>query len=270
MPRTSTLIALEGVPNFRDLGGVICGDAAIRSGALYRSAHHGDATDADVARIAQMGLKLYADLRRPIERERHPTRRPDRCSADLVANSQARPGDEAPHMSYLLSPEANEQWLGDRLTEFYAFYPFDPGLKEVARATFAALAAGKTPVVIHCHAGKDRTGYLVALIMALLGADEEMIFAEYLFTNEVYPGEARVDEIMAAFMKAVGKTPDRDHIRFMLAADARYLRSAFDSLHQKHGSVECYLAEELGVSVAAQAQVRNALLARQGSTINSI
>ncbi len=70
------ILPLEGVGNFRDFGGYATGGGRrIRRGRLYRSAHHAQATDADLEAIAALELAAIVDLRRGEERERMPSRR---------------------------------------------------------------------------------------------------------------------------------------------------------------------------------------------------
>ena len=80
-------LALEGIDNFRDFGDYPTqGGGRLKRGRLYRSASHGRATDADLAAVDALGLAVVVDLRRPNERERDPSRRPNGFSAQVIAN----------------------------------------------------------------------------------------------------------------------------------------------------------------------------------------
>src|SRR5580704_12682960 len=83
---TGRILDLEGVVNFRDYGDyATAAGARIHPGRLYRSAHHGEATDADLAAIGALGIAVVVDLRRPNERERSPSRRPVGFTGQVIA-----------------------------------------------------------------------------------------------------------------------------------------------------------------------------------------
>src|SRR5262245_24069688 len=77
----------EGIENFRDFGGyaTACG-GRLATGRLFRSGHHATATDADLARLADLGIAAIVDLRHSAEREREPSRRWDACAAEIIDN----------------------------------------------------------------------------------------------------------------------------------------------------------------------------------------
>src|SRR5262245_42563002 len=79
-------IAFEGIENFRDFGDYAAGERRLKAGVLYRSGHHGKATDADLTRLAQLGIAVVVDLRRAAEREREPSRRWSGFSGDVIEN----------------------------------------------------------------------------------------------------------------------------------------------------------------------------------------
>ena len=95
------ILPLEGVENFRDYGGyAVPGGRRIVRGKLWRSAHHGGATDADLAQIAGLDLAAVVDLRRPTERANQPSRRPGGF-AGRVIDCDAGDQAEAPHVAFL-------------------------------------------------------------------------------------------------------------------------------------------------------------------------
>ena len=101
-------IALEGVDNFRDFGDYpAAGGRRLRRGALYRSASHSRATDADLARLAALEIAVVVDLRRREEREREPSRRPANFAGMVIANDVSH--DEDSWHSHIASAELTAQ-----------------------------------------------------------------------------------------------------------------------------------------------------------------
>jgi len=254
------ILALDGVENFRDFGGYASRHGGrIASGRLYRSAHHGAATASDLTRLADLGLGCVVDLRRPREREQQPSRRPDPFAARLV---QCDLGDqaEAPHIAFLRETDLTPESARAFFLDYYAKAPFEPRHLDLFARYFAALGEIDGPVLIHCTAGKDRTGLLAALTHRVLGAHPDDIAADYLLTNVAARVEARAPIVAKALEAQLGKTPSDVAVRAFLGVEADYLDAAFRAIEAHHGSVEAYMAE-LGVDGPAAERLRARLLA---------
>jgi protein-tyrosine phosphatase len=257
-----TAIEFEGVINFRDFGGAAgAGGARLREGLLFRSGHHAAATEADLARIAAMDFALLVDLRRPPERLRDPARRPAGGRARLLEHAGPVDGGVPPHLTFLAEPGATPQKVSDQMIVGYQYYPFDPFYVAVYRDYFAALAELDGPVLINCHAGKDRTGWLAALTLHLLGASREAIFADYMATNAHNRADQRMGEMAAHFEATYGHVPDEALMRAILMVQPRWLEAAFEAVAAEHGDADAYLAEVAGVTSVMKAQIRERLLA---------
>ena len=253
------LLTLEGVENFRDYGDYASGHGGrIVAGRLYRSAHHGAATDADLARMAALDLACLVDLRRPRERDMQPSRRPDPFAARLV---QCDLGDqaEAPHVAFLRETDLTPQSVRAFFLDYYAKAPFEPRHLELFARYFEALGEIDGPVLIHCTAGKDRTGLLAALTHKILGAHADDIAADYLLTNLAARVEARAPMVAKALEVQLGKTPSDVAVRAFLGVEVDYLDAAFQAIAAERGSLDAYLAE-LGVDAAAADRLRTRLL----------
>ena len=253
------LLPLEGVENFRDFGGYPSRHGGrIAAGRLYRSAHHGAATDADLTRMAALDLACVVDLRRPRERDMQPSRRPDPFAARLV---QCDLGDqaEAPHVAFLRETDLTPQSARAFFLDYYAKAPFEPRHLELFARYFEALGEIDGPVLIHCTAGKDRTGLLAALTHKVLGAHADDIAADYLLTNVAARVEARAPMVAKALEAQLGKTPSDVAVRAFLGVEADYLDAAFQAIDAEQGSLETYL-EGLGVDGAATERLRARLL----------
>jgi protein-tyrosine phosphatase len=255
-------IELDGVINFREFGGGVGADGRrIRPGRLYRSGHFAAATDADLDQLAALGFCLYVDLRRPPERARDPARRPASASARVLEHQGPTQEAVAPHLTFLSEPGATPARVSEQMIVGYRYYPFDPYYVAVYRDYFALLAELDGPVLINCHGGKDRTGFLCALTLHVLGAPAEEIRDDYLATNRHNRADARLAEMAANFEQTHGHAPSEALLRAMLSADAAWLDAAFDAIAEEHGDIDTYLREVIGLTAAGKAAIRERLLA---------
>ena len=248
------LLPLEGVENFRDYGGyAVPGGLRVRRGRLWRSAHHGAATDADLARIAGLGLTAVVDLSRATERANQPSRRPEGFGGRIIDCDQ---GDQAepPHVAFLRETDLSAQSARAFFLDYYRRAPFEPRHIELFTRYFEALGEG-APVLIHCTAGKDRTGLLAALTHSLLGVHPDDAAADFELTNRAARIEARLPQVKQSLAESLGRTPSETAVRAFLGVDGAYLAAAFDAITAEHGSIEAYLAR-LGVDPRAAGRLR--------------
>ncbi len=249
---------LDGVVNFRDFGGAVgAGGRRIPHGRLFRSGHHAAATAVDLAKLADLDLALIVDLRRPAERQRDPARRPAATRARILEHDGPLETAMAPHLAFLAMPDASAARVTEQMTAGYRGYPFDPHYVAVYRDFFAALAQADGAVLVNCHAGKDRTGFLCALTLTVLGVGEDEVFEDYLATNRHNRADDRVGELAAQFLETHGKPVSEDLLRHVMMADTAYLRAAFDAIDAAHGDIDAYLSDILGVGVARRDAIQS-------------
>ncbi|MFC8797922.1 tyrosine-protein phosphatase [Promicromonospora sp. NPDC057138] len=201
-----------GCLNVRDLGGLpLTGGGAVRERVLVRSDSPSFLTDDGVAAATAYGLSRIIDLRRPDEIEQEPSRLAG-LPAHMHLPVQA-PGDpvEGPWVHLYAG-------LLDRRPELFA------------RAVGAVADAPEGPVLVHCAAGKDRTGLVVALALSLVGADVDALADDYEITNQrLAPRYAEPDE---RDVVAGREVPPTRHV----------ILGALEHLRTRHGSIEAYLA----------------------------
>lgn len=254
------LINFERVLNFRDFGGWDTVDGAkVARGKLWRSAAFSDASDADITRLNDMNLRFLVDLRRPEERRHEPNKWPGEAMRVFVNDEGAEGVALPPHLVALLQSDLTADSTRAYMMSLYKEIPFDPRLIRLYRDWFAELEEGGAGV-IHCAAGKDRTGIGCALTLLALGVDEETAFADYEFTNAAVDLEKRMPKIQARMEERLSRKLDSAALRPMLGVEVGYLRNAFDAMAERHGSVDAYMREVLGVDDRQRGILRERLI----------
>ena len=249
------IFSFEGVDNFRDFGGYpTAAGRAVRPGRLYRSAHHGQATDADLAAIAALNIAVIVDLRRGEERQRTPSRRHEGFAAQVIEND----GNEAasdPFVEFIRTSDASEGAFRGYMLDYYRNAPFDERHLDLFSRYFRALGEADGAVLIHCTAGKDRTGILAALTHHVAGVHRDDIFDDYLLTNKVASFERRLPAVAQMIVEVSGRTPTEAAARVAVSVEAAYLETAFSVIEARHGSIDAYLEDGLGIDAALRGQV---------------
>jgi protein-tyrosine phosphatase len=256
------VLPLYGIFNFRDYGGYPAANGMrVKRATLWRSGQHAQAGEAELAAVSRLGLRTVIDLRGDSERELYPCVRP----ADFVAAVLFAPGETAGLAAAAAHEEASQALRsveGTRLAmiRMYSHLPERPVLIGSLRMYFEALAEREGPSLLHCLAGKDRTGVAVALAHHLLGVHPDDVLADYLLTNTAFGVEQWMAGQIAAMRRGVGEGLDDDAIRVMLSVRPEYLEAAFAAISEQHGSIDRYLEDVIEVTPARKAAIRAKLL----------
>ncbi len=241
------VLKLQGGSNFRDLGGYATGDGrTVRRGAVFRSAHLGSLTDQDRKALAGVGVRTIVDLRGVAEAAETPHL--IEGLACRVVGAHIEPGLGEKIRNAVADGTANPYLMMQFLSDHYRDYPrrCAPGF----RTLFATLSDGEhRPLVFHCTAGKDRTGFASALLLTLLGVPWETVVDDYLRTNELWTGH-------------VGRYPELDLDTRAAIVEARtpYLEAAFEVVRGDFGSPEAFAEKALGLDAAARQRLKADLL----------
>jgi protein tyrosine/serine phosphatase len=252
--------AFEGIDNFRDFGGYPTADGRrVKRGRLFRSAHHGRATDADLNLLSALDLAAVVDLRRSEERQRDPSQRPPAFTAEVIDNDIDQHSEDSYH-AFLKTSDLSVESMKDYLVSYYAAAPFEPRHIDLYSRYFRALATAEGPVLIHCAAGKDRTGILAALTHQLMGVAYEDSVADYLLTNDPERIERRL-KLFGDYVEAIsGRRASEEALRVTMGVDALYLDTAFEAIKGRYGSIDAYLEQALGVDADLKAEIHQRLL----------
>jgi len=133
------------------------------------------------------------------------------------------------------------------------------------RDIFKCIAQGDVPLLVHCAAGKDRTGIAIALLLAVLDVPHETIVEDYLLTNTASDVlQFILTRHRAQLGVAVSEHPlltiPEDIRRVLFAAHVDYLDAALDQIARDYGDVSQFLRKEVGVDADMRSRVREALL----------
>jgi len=253
------LVDLERVLNFRDFGGYDTPDGRVARGKLYRSAHFHEASDADVARLDQLGVRFIVDLRRSDERSGEPNRWPG-AEVRSIVSDEGVTSAFPPHLQALLQSDLSPASVADYMHSLYREFAAQERHIQLYSEWFRELAQGEGAGVIHCAAGKDRTGLGCALTLHALGVEDDAIFADYEYTNAAMNIDARLPRIQARMEERLARKLDASSLRPMLSVDPAYLRTAFATIDEQYGSRDGYL-ELLGVGARERTALRQKLIA---------
>lgn len=259
-PRSRVLV-LEGGCNFRDIGGYRTGDGrTVRWGKVFRTGVLSYFSDSDRPCLMDLGVRAICDLRRKEEREREPTRWPAEVQALSWADGTSMPTVRG----FAASRPRTGAGMREAMIELYRALP--AWMVPRLRGLFDCIASGSTPLVVHCAAGKDRTGIAIAVLLTALGVDRETIMEDYLLTNEAGNFEqfvmARKESHLglADAHQPLLSMPE-DMRRMLFLADRDYLQAAFDSIDNEHGGFERYLSTSVQLGASTVERVREQLLA---------
>lgn len=254
------VLPLVGARNFRDLGGYPARNGQrTRWKMLFRSDYLVHLTDADCDTINNLGLRTVFDLRSNMERERYPSRWHPRSQVETVTWQDA-PDSERLGQRIRRYRDMKEAGQHDDLRGFLSehYRRYVELQADKYREVLARLSSGQAaPALIHCTAGKDRTGILCALILDLLGVDETTIMQDYLQTNRQIDGpdeEERFRLLLQQFGLAEVSEPAFQAMRY---AHAEYLEAAFDAMRKSYGSVGQYASDRLGAGPATIAKLQS-------------
>lgn len=258
----------QSIYNFRDFGGYKGLDGrAVKTGRLFRSAHLAALTEVDRAAIAELGIDLVVDLRYAPERTKQPSRFPDPKPAvhEYPDSPERQSAKVAPHEAFLEHKLYSAEDAHGYMMSSYTARPDDPGFQKIVADTLRFMANSETDeaagVLVHCAAGKDRTGTLCALVQALLGVSREDILADYMMTLEAVDIDKIIGPAAAIFSKRYGRQIDAEAIWPMFAVVPDFLDAALKGMIGEAGDVTDYVIDKIGLNTAEIERIRAHYLA---------
>lgn len=262
-PVTGADLGIPALPNLRDLGGHPTRDGGrVRSGLLYRSSDLTRLGEDDTLALARLDIRAVFDLRSDGERELQPDRLPP--GAAYVPLDVLRGSTEvspAELMRAFMDPVAAREVMGGERgyalweRQYREFVRLD-GARAGYGRLFADLAdTANRPALVHCTTGKDRTGWAAAALLLLLGVPEEVVMDDYLLSARY------LEPVLRTALEALrARGVDPELLAPIIAVRRDYLEAALDEMRRRHGSIERYFDEGLGIGPATQQELRTALV----------
>jgi protein-tyrosine phosphatase len=253
-------IELEGTVNVRDVGGLPTADGrVVRPGVLIRSANLQHLTEADVTRLVDvLGVRRVIDLRTDIE-----------VTSEAPGPMHAHPGVTVRHLSLypddnrgesdlqrpsdVLLPWHGERGTGDRNPAVTSYLRYLRRRPDSIVAALRAIAEPAGATVVHCAAGKDRTGMVIALALTMVGVSRELVAADYAHT------QSQIGEIMDHLARSELYHREVTQPEKMPPASPQFMLDVLAAIDADFGGVPQWLAGN-GWTGADTAQLRATLL----------
>lgn len=224
----AAMAAYPAVSNFRDAGGLALISGRMATGRLFRSAAPRQLKAADIEALGTLQIKTIVDLRGRQEADNAPTRGHDGDQISIVA-TPIEPRTSGKIREALADGTASAALMRDLMIASYRAYVNDSAA--VFGDALTALLTSGTPALVHCTAGKDRTGFVIAVIQSALGAHEDAIMTDYLRTNTDWDRSSASSHLPL----------DSEVIAPVLMADTDYLAAAFGEIARQDGSVHAFI-----------------------------
>ena len=257
------VLPLENGSNFRDAGDypTIDGKRVIR-GELFRSAAmYAIESESDIDYLENFKFKTVVDLRSNEERELQPDRwvLKDK-SINYVSHDYS--------IMNLMSSSSEDSSANDEKVDAGNYYQvMHKTLVPQIKLYFDALLNEQVPVILHCSAGQDRTGFISAVLLKLLGVSEDLIYEDYNLSTDLrrpsieagdinYIEKAKTNAFAKLMLSYGAGTPAKQGNPLRTSDGVPFLKTALDAIKDDYGSVEKYLKTEIGLSSLDIAQLR--------------
>lgn len=253
---TERKLGMQGTPNFRDFGGYRTGDGRqVKWGYLFRSGQLSSLTEQDLSLLASLELDLVCDFRREEEQAGDPSRLPA-DGAPRVLSLPITPGSNAAFFEQAGEGFGGRQAMFDFMVDINRDFALaqTPAYTRMFREI---LEVDDAKFLVHCAAGKDRTGFAAAIVLLALGVPEEVVLRDYLMTARHFSPARELRRIREKYQ--MDDLPE-EAIRPMLEVHEDYLSAALGAIAEQYPSVEDYLAEQLGVGESELAELRGRYL----------
>lgn len=253
-------LRLAGASNFRSLGGLPAADGrSIRPHALMRADRLAGLSEDDWGTLGRIGLATVCDLRSDAERAEHPNAIPPQLRVRELHCDVRNDLRADPSLGRLLAEEPTARGAERLMIEIYRRFPRYMG--GTLATVVERLTDGGAPMLVHCSAGKDRTGFVIAMLLHTLGVPEDLIRRDYLASRRWPGAESHRASLASRLAPLVPLHELPAAVDTVLDVREAYLDAAMASLRSEFGSVGRYLETAAGLDAARSALLRERLLA---------
>lgn len=249
--------SFEAIRNFRDLGGLRAGGRKVKHKLVFRSGSLSEATDRDLNIITELNLRTVVDLRSLSDAESHPDRLPVDGTIQVVAIPLVKRDkrEEEKVFPQLHALRDDPGYRGDGSEVMKAYYKSVPRDFSSELRQFLHLVGEPTnlPVLCHCHAGKDRTGIFIAVLLKLLGVADSHIIEDYLLSN---------DDDLTGRVSLVSAKFDLPLLLARSVAEVRvdYIEGALQTIRREYDGMNTYVRNVIGLTDKEIDQLSDTLL----------
>ena len=256
---TRRYVPFEGIENFRDMGGYDAdGNRRVKWGRLFRSGQLSGLTPQDQAQFSAFEIGLICDFRY----EEEVVRAPNNINGGTYPNIMHLPVASGSFRSFFKAigvekPEPED--MKKMMAHIYRIFVNDHAAAYADM--FRHLLSDEKAVLIHCSAGKDRTGFGAAMILSALGVERDVIMEDYLLSTKYFSA----DRAMAYFSQQRSGSQsgffDTEALRPLYEVHPEYLMAAFEEIEGKYGTVDQYLTTALALTPARRRRLKEKYLA---------
>lgn len=233
---------VEGGLNFRSVASYPAAEGRVKARMIYRSGAFEGVGEAGAEAMRRLNVRTAFDLRSDVEKARSPS--PLLNLADFTVVSEPHAIRHGDLYAVLADRGSTARQCADVMTRIYETLP--GGFAHIYRRYFRTLAGARTPVVVHCAAGKDRTGVVVAMLLELLGVSRDDIMEDYLATNAARDALYRRLIVNSHGVDYGAVAPNL--IEPMITANVRYLDAMFSTVARDYGDMNAYAERALHLS----------------------
>jgi protein-tyrosine phosphatase len=249
-----------GAGNFRSLGGLLARDGRrLRPHFLMRSDRLAHLTPEGWEQLATTGLTTICDLRSGVECAEHPNRVPAVLGIEEVACEVDNDLRGNRTLRELIVAQPSSAGAEALMIEIYRRLPQQtaPALRRIVDR----LLGGGAPLLIHCTAGKDRTGFVMAMLLHALGVPHDDIERDYLASSTWLHAPAHRESMTMGWLAQIVPADAIDGVcEALLGVRTTYLRASLDAIGRDFGSVERYFDVAIGLDAAQRERLRDLAL----------
>jgi len=240
-------IEIKKVNNFRFLGGLKNQEGKIlKDSLIYRSGNLHKLKSNSFDEFEKLKINKVIDLRTKQEITKETDHLPQNINYKNYPAFEDKNDEMKDAKKLALKGKITQADADKRMLKFYTDYVSEN--PEVIKTIITEILDSDQPVLYHCTAGKDRTGMITALILKILKFDNDVIFEEYLISNDLRKKVINKRLNLAKNLHFVFPKLDIGVIEKTSWIERGYLQAAFDEIDKKYGSVDNYIHQTLGIS----------------------